>query len=339
MWLGSGLLAAASLLIMAALVVVRAVLGRRSLADERRGLERLLFAASGDSAPASAEPASRRLAEVALDSIDHAASPAERDRIVARSRSLGVPQRLRQDLRARSPHRRSAAAAALADFADDDSVAALTVALADRDPDVRLSAALALAHMDRAPPASELVARLGLGSAERSLLVSALFDEIAEAHPEQILDVVGDPALPSAVRLAAIDAMSSSRDPRLLAALIEFVNESDELAASLPRYLEELGEFGDPAAGPAVARWLDSTAARVRAEAVRAAGRLGLVAEAPRLARLLGDRNWWVRYRAGEALSALGEDGHAQLRRLAARGGGVAERAAAVTLAERGLDP
>jgi HEAT repeat protein len=104
---------------------------------------------------------------------------------------------------------------------------------------------------------------------------------------------------------------------------------------ALPHYLRALAGFGHPAGAPAVDRGLASETWSARAAAAHAAGRIGLAATAPRLAELLDDENWWVRFRAGEALSHLGPEGQNLLVETARSGPERARMAAVLTLAER----
>jgi len=62
-----------------------------------------------------------------------------------------------------------------------------------------------------------------------------------------------------------------------------------------------------------------------------------LIESADRLAELLGDPEWWVRFRAAESLILFGEPGLALLRTAAAGDQGLARDAATTMLAERGL--
>ncbi len=339
LWLIASLLAAASLVIVTGLILARAVRERRSPAREhrRRAFERtLLGQGEGEAAPGPVTP---WMIRVFADLLERTNDPARRAAILERADALGIPARMRRDLRTRLARYRSAAAAVLAEFPDEETVAALTAALGDRHPDVRLAAALSLARLERAPPAAELLDRLGLGTREPSGLVIALFDDIARAHPGQIVKLVELPGVPANVRAAAIDAMSASRDRRFVDLLSRLARDAAADAPELPRYLEELGELGDPAAGPTVRRWLDGPDPTARAAAAQAAGLLRLKDAGPRLAELLGDGDWWVRFRASEALLELGEDGTKLLALAAAQGRQAARETAAIALAERGLAP
>jgi HEAT repeat protein len=53
---------------------------------------------------------------------------------------------------------------------------------------------------------------------------------------------------------------------------------------------------------------------RVRAQAARALGAVGVAEAVPELTRALSDRSWWVRFRAALALAQLGDAGRSVLR-------------------------
>jgi HEAT repeat protein len=61
----------------------------------------------------------------------------------------------------------------------------------------------------------------------------------------------------------------------------------------------------DPDVLPEFARFADSTDADVRQNLAIAYGQLGGLGESATLAKLLCDRVWWVRYRAGQGLLKL----------------------------------
>ena len=66
-------------------------------------------------------------------------------------------------------------------------------------------------------------------------------------------------------------------------------------------------------------------------------GRIGLTPLAERLSRLLEDENWWVRFRAGKALVALGDSGIEALRTMTRSESDVPRRMAALILTEQNL--
>src|SRR5262249_13352294 len=77
----------------------------------------------------------------------------------------------------------------------------------------------------------------------------------------------------------------SSRDPEVLAACLRLLKSAEDLEI--------------------VRRCLTHDAWPVRVQAAAAMARIGEDQDAPRLIPLLSDRQWWVRYRAAQALSRL----------------------------------
>jgi HEAT repeat protein len=87
-------------------------------------------------------------------------------------------------------------------------------------------------------------------------------------------------ALPVARAIAEL-----SQDPEVLAACLRLLNSAEDL--------------------PMVRECLSHEDSRVRVQAAAALGRLGEDDDEERLVPLLSDREWWVRYRAAQALSRL----------------------------------
>jgi HEAT repeat protein len=65
------------------------------------------------------------------------------------------------------------------------------------------------------------------------------------------------------------------------------------------------GEFRDQMDLPFVRRHISHPAWYVRVQAATALGKLGTQDDEARLIALFEDEQWWVRYRAGEALASL----------------------------------
>jgi HEAT repeat protein len=330
-------IAGAALLILLILIAARFLFGWTGRAREAER-QRLIPILLGTRPPTRLARSVRGdlLAELSIELIQLVRG-SDRDRFVATATRMKVPQRLRHQLNSGSTRVRLAAAEALAEFPDERTVERLNAALADGHSDVRLSAALSLAAMGRSPPARELVDRLGIGTSENSLLVVALFRDIAARRPDDIRSLILDRTVPSGAKAAAIEALSASGDYSLVPLVTTLAVTADVEDEALPRYLKALGDFGHPAGEPAVKRGLGSPSWEVRAAAAEAAGRIGLVRLGPHLKERLGDGEWWVRFRAGEALARMGGAGAALLQDSAARAAEPARSAAALTLAERGL--
>lgn len=339
LWLVSLLISALALAIMMGLILARWIHGRRARsreAERRRLIPLLLEAAPNQEGLLESEPAHDLLADVSTELIQMVRGTDKENFLVSSSR-LGVPALLRRRLQHRSPRTRLAAAEALADYADEETLTRLNLALDDTNADVRLAAAMALASAGHAPPVPILVEKLGIGTRENSLLVVGLFQEVAKSRPVEIKALIEDPHMPPPVKAAAIEALSASGDYSLVPAIVELVMKPDAGAEELLRYLKALGEFGHPASRPAVEFALSSACPEVRAAAAEAAGRIGLLDAGERLASLLDDPVWWVRFRAGEALARLGEQGRLLLVEAAASGPERARITARLTIEERGL--
>lgn len=77
------------------------------------------------------------------------------------------------------------------------------------------------------------------------------------------------------------------------------VSADDETIAQCLKFLREPNDL------PSVRNYFGHHSWRVRLQAAFALGRIGTAEDVPRLAALLGDPVWWVRYRAAQALVLL----------------------------------
>lgn len=339
-WDLSLLLAGAALAVMCLLVLLRAMTTwrRDRLLAARRRLAPLLLDTSAAPGEGLEGIADSVVTQLTLDLIQLVRG-AERIQFIGKAAELGVPDRLRRQLRSLSRRRRMIAVQGLALFDDTLSREALLDTLGDRDDEIRLAAALALGRGDSRPGLDELVARLGLRDDRSSLLTISLFRHYANEAPDEVQALVLDNDLPLSVRLAAIEALAVSGDYRLVPAIVELGLRAPDDSEELPRYLHALGRIGHPAAREAVLAGLASSSMPARVAAAGAAGRIALLESADQLADLLDAPEWWVRFRSAEALLQLGDAGVARLREAATSGGELAREAAATMLAERGLAP
>ncbi len=334
-WQLSLLLCAIALFALALILIARVLTERRDArrAAERRRISRALMG-MGDETPA---PPRRRLerqeaAKLALELAELVRGP-DRAALLANAERLRIPRVLWERSVSSTPQERLLAIEALAMF--PSGKVRVRELLRDRNANVRLGAALALAQNEAAPPAAELVRTLGLGTSERSLLVGSLMRDLAEHDPASVEALLADEDLGDAIRLAAVDALAASgraEHAPLVAQMAERAAEDSEL---LPRIFHAMGRIGHPSGHPAILRGLSHPAWAVRAAAAQAAGTSALIDAVEPLGALLGDDTWWVRFRAGEALWRLGPRGHAVLARVAETGNATAAEAARLTLEER----
>lgn len=334
LWDVSLLLCAAALLAIVVLLVARAVseaLGRR-----REDLRRVLVPAMlrGQTDGLVRSRAARKVAAGLTIELAELVRGSDRDGLIASARTAGADVELRRRLKSRVPQERLIAAEALAMFPEHAEELA-TVALHDTNPDVRLGAALALAQEGRAPSPGDLVRGLGIGSTEHSLLAVALMRDLAKHDPQAVEALLYDLELPDAAKLAATDALAESGavdHAPLVAWMAEASGEQTDLQ---PRIFRALGRLGHPAGHDAILEGMFSPLWPVRSSAAEAAGRSQMRRAVDRLIDLLDDPEWWVRFRASEALSKLGADGRLALERAAMDAGPLGRTAAAATLNER----
>ncbi len=332
-------MAAISLLIMVGLLIARSVVARLSSrrAAERTRLIALLLGESDLPAGAvRAHGIPRKLLTSLSVELIQLVRGEDRARFIATATTMGVPERLRHQLDRGSARARLAAAEALGHFPDAKSLQRLRLALEDRNPDVRIAAALSLAEAGEAPSGAEIIYRLGIGSRENSLLAVSLFHDIAEQRPDELKTLLVDENIPPGAKAAVIESLAVSGDYTLVPLIVSLARQEED-PQHLTRYVRALGKFGHPAAEPAIKRGLQSRYWEVRSSAARATGRIGLAALAPNLKQLLGDPEWWVRFRAGQALALLAPAGVEYLREVASSGSEPARTAASSIMAERGL--
>jgi hypothetical protein len=327
-------------LCLVALAAVAGLLAARLLSERRTrardDLRRTLLPAlmRGEACALSHSRRSRSVAATLTIELAELVRGSDREALIRAATAAGAAKELARRLRSRVPQDRLIAAEGLAMFPEyTDDVR--RVALTDPVPDVRLGAALALAHEGRAPPVGALIRELGIGTSENSMLVVSLMRDLVKTDAHAVEALLYDLDLPDAAKLAATDALAESGTvdhAPLVAWMAEAAEDDPELR---PRIIRALGRLGHPAGHDAVLAALDDSAWQVRAAAAEAAGRSALQSAVPRLAELLGDDEWWVRFRAGEALARLRDDGRRALDQAAAGTHPLAQVAARATIAEQ----
>jgi hypothetical protein len=336
LWNASLTLSAAAVLALLILLVARFSGGRSAEQRQRARKELTAILLSGGTGLALRTRMYRECAADLVAELAELVRGSDRERLLQNAVDLGVPDVLRRRLRSRVAQDRLSAAETLAMFPGEPQQWALA-ALDDRNRDVRLGAALALAHNHAAPGAAEVARKLGIGTRERSLLVVSLMRDLAETDTKGVEAILYDPELPDEAKLAATDALAASgmvENAPLVAWMADAARTDSQLQ---PRIFRALGRIGHPGARDAVLTGMQSAEWRVRSSAAEAAGRIGLTDAIPRLKELLGDEHWWVRLRCGEALARMGRAGREALLAVAESGSPQARHAASATLAERKL--
>ena len=193
----------------------------------------------------------------------------------------------------------------------------LRAALDDRDPEVVLAALLAMAEMDQPAPLAEVLRRLGPHASAHTRRLRRLFRRIAAQAPAEVLALAQGKLGNASWRPVAVEALAGTGRPELcgpLAALAADAEPETRVAA-----VHAVATLRDLAhADAVVTRALADAAWPVRVAALHAARRLELAHLVPALVPLLDDGVWWVRFRAAEALAALGGEGRRALQQAAA---------------------
>jgi hypothetical protein len=222
-------------------------------------------------------------------------------RLNAIARTLGFEVAARRFLRSRQVGRQILGIRTLGHLRDPSSWQPLHEQLAAENALVSFYAAAALVNIDaqRAMPGimNQLAERESWpGEAMARLLVDAGADVARE--PIRALMIALAPAKipPLLPWLSHVDAVLGSE---VAVELLRRHPDDVHIAAAA------LLVVMDPRLLPEFARYADSEDADVRQNLAVAYGRLGAVGDVEPVVRLMCDRVWWVRYRAGQALLRL----------------------------------
>jgi HEAT repeat protein len=309
-----------------AVFMLFAILAGRALRDRRRGRERALrpllqqaIAAYlvDEQAEVPQLPVSRTalrvLRAIGVEGLTELRG-GERERLTDLLEQMGIVSATAAELRSRRRWTRRMAAQALAQIESPEAAGALVEGLSDRDLDVRVTCALALAE---------------LGDPRYDQALARTISEVAERRPGAVTEMLlalgaNNPPMLGLV----LEATDSLRIRRLVTAVAGALRLS-EYAPIIRRELEspeaELASTAAEAAGLigdleayegllALARD-ESRPEFVRASAATALGRLGDERAAPALEELLLSGGWDLQTAAAQALGILGPSGEDVLRR------------------------
>ncbi|MGW8391960.1 HEAT repeat domain-containing protein [Pseudoduganella sp. HUAS MS19] len=244
------------------------------------------------------------------------------------ARRLGCDEHMRTLLVRGNRAERLLATLALGHMRDKESWAALARAAHATDSASSVHALWALVQIDAARAAQEMAPLLlRRDDWPLSQLANILQNARSEWQPvlAGALSRVSPEELPQALRLVAALRIDLPQ-----AQLQEFLGspQPDIVLAAL-RLARTPGVIGQ------VRRHLQSNDWRIRLQAVRALGELGDRSDVARLRNLLSDPEWWVRYRAAQALLALPFLTEAELAQLQDSGDRYAADMLAQVLAEK----
>lgn len=214
---------------------------------------------------------------------------------------FGFDVAARRGLRSGSVSERILAIRTLGNLRDGTAWKELQEQLVSENALVSFYAAAALVAIDAARAMPGIMRELSeRESWPAEAMARLLTDAGAEIAREPIralmLSLAADKVPPLLPWLAHVDAVLGSE------VAVELLRRHPEhvgiVSAALP-------VVQDPGLLPELARYAESASAQVRERAAEAFGRLGGLDQVELLVRLMGDRVWWVRYRAGQGLLTL----------------------------------
>ena len=301
-WTGLGALGLTALLALQ-IIGMRMLLRRRQRSDAR-ALARwrpLLNAAIVGEMPASLPPLHRRERLPFLRLWAHLQGSLRGEANEALNevaRRLGLDAHARGLLGRANRPARLLAALVLGHLHDRDAWPGLLRMAGQPDNTVALTALWALVRIDP-QAASDYMVPLFIEREEWALsLAAGILQQAVEPAANaltRLLPQLGDDKLPRALRIA--EALHLALPGGVLKAALS--------SAAMPVVIAGLRGVRTPETLPEVRALLAHPDWQVRVQAARALGRVGERADAERLVQLLGDREWWVRYRAAEALLEL----------------------------------
>ena len=219
---------------------------------------------------------------------------------------LGLTERYLKQLRsANAWQTRARSATALGQLADTRAVPGLLDAMRDtrEDSDVKLAAAEALGHIRDPSILPELCAQLGNVDEWASPRLAKVIAGFGEAATMPLLDSL-DAAPNLNARIWSAQVLGKIRDRRATNALVKRLNDrSEQMRISVANALGDIAD--NRAFRPLIEIILRDPVAAVRSQAATSLGRIGDEGALPLLVNSLGDPEYWMRFRALEAIEAL----------------------------------
>ncbi|MDA2913218.1 HEAT repeat domain-containing protein [Acidobacteriia bacterium AH_259_A11_L15] len=211
---------------------------------------------------------------------------------------------------------RAQAAKRLGEMGSRRAIPALRVALTDSNEEVWFMAALALAQIDRKTAAKAIYESLScrLSHPNSSYVLEVVVGLGGEAWTPLLESLARQSeTMRAAIVRALAELKSTQAVPFLLCRLKE--ERSPTVRVEV---IVALGRIGDPTAIEPLRCLLTTASAEIRQAAVQALGRLQATEAKEGIRAALEDPDYWVGFRAGEALAGMGEVGRESLQRACA---------------------
>ncbi|HKA66538.1 MAG TPA: HEAT repeat domain-containing protein [Solirubrobacterales bacterium] len=237
----------------------------------------------------------------------------ERDRLVALLEQSGLVAETAAGLGSRRRRVRRAAAEALRQIGSEEAVRSLSTGLRDPDLDTSLTCAAALAELSDDALLAPVLALADRAVVARPGAVAAILITLGHRHPASIGDALAPGASLELRRLAAAAAGElrlAEHVPQLREALVD---EDDELVARAARGLGMIGDAGAVESLLELAEAGDRTWF-VRLAAIDALGAIGDPRSVEPLERELNSDGWLLQAKAAKSLRMLGAAGETALR-------------------------
>jgi HEAT repeat protein len=275
------------------------------------------------SEPPPAAPLGRDALGALLD-VRETVRGTEADRVTELLTRYGVGPALERGARSGRVSSRLESLDGLARARMPDAIATLVAAMADPERAIRVAAARAAARTlagIEEPSARRAAARAVVEALERRSLPFGVVEEMLlladEGAPSLIDELLLYEHAPIPSLRAALDAVGRLQLLEFAEETVRFLDHTDpELRAAALRALARTGLL-PPAAHASVLVALEDEVEFVRIHATSAARLLPRDRALVALWERLGDPSWWVRGSAAEALAALGPAGLAELGRAA----------------------
>jgi len=199
---------------------------------------------------------------------------------------------------------------------DKEAVPALQKGLKDKDYLMSFASASSLAKSGQKEHLEEtlflLTQRRDLGPDKAAEVLL----EFGNGICSELVSILNRGNIDSKWKYLIIDLLGYWHDLEAGPVLLKILHTSKDSEMKV-RSIRSLGEMPYVEAAQALSNYLDSDNDLIKAEAVRALGRIGASEHSGMMVRLLGDRNWSVRYNTAQALASFGEEGMALLRKMA----------------------
>lgn len=241
-----------------------------------------------------------------LKAISHFASLVRGDdheRLFAYAEAKGLFQEAIAGLEQRKPARRIDAVHQLERFASPTCLDALDRTLnRDKDENVRLEAAMALARANKLPPPEILIKALRLERKKLNRVHAALFRSLASRYEDDLVRLAGNLEY-AELRPMIIESLGWTNNLAIVSRLAGYARDANPETRSAA--IKAARHLGHPGAAAWIVPMLDDPTQPVRVQAVQACREMRVKAAIPQIQALTKDDDWWVRSRAQTALEAL----------------------------------